>query len=94
MAKLYAAGAVIGLSPNEVKQHSLWELSAAINGHIEAHSGKGGARLTDQEADDLFEWMEGENDNSPVPSPKYEGEFGPRGFWLDGMQLKVITPNG
>ena len=37
---------------------SLWQFFAAVNGYIEANSPKDGNKLSEAEADDLFDWIE------------------------------------
>lgn len=38
---------------------SVWQFMAAVDGYIEAKDPKSGDRLTDAEADDLWEWVKG-----------------------------------
>lgn len=54
----------MGFTPQQVDAMSLWQWLAALNGYADAHSGKDGAKLTEAEAEDLFDWIEA-NDNGP-----------------------------
>lgn len=36
---------------------SIWQFFAALNGHIQANSPKAGEKLTEAEAEDLFDWI-------------------------------------
>lgn len=48
----------MGFTPQQVNDMSMWQFFAALNGFIEANSPKEGNKLTESEADDLFEWIE------------------------------------
>lgn len=69
----------------------MWEFSAMSNGYAAAHAG-GGNKLTEVEAEELFAWVD-EGEPPATPGYRYEGEFGARGFWLDGIKMKAL-PNG
>lgn len=69
----------MGFTPQQVNAMSLWQWFAALNGYIEANSSKGGAKISDSEAEELFAWIDG-------------GETGRRTlrtqtYWLDGERL-------
>lgn len=68
------------MSPTEVDKQSLWQFSAAWNGYVEANSPSDG-KLTEQQAQDLFEWI----DRDPAP---VETAALPRVIW-DGS--RVVT---
>ncbi len=56
----------MGFSPAEVDRLSLWQLSAAWNGYVAAHSNQqGGAKLSATEVDELFAWI----DSGPPETP-------------------------
>lgn len=68
MASLYGAGAAIGFSPEQVKDMSIWEFNAALVGYANAHSSADKNKLSEEEATDLFDWIEAGNDNAVVRS--------------------------
>ncbi|MEQ9634813.1 MAG: hypothetical protein RLW68_01880 [Devosia marina] len=70
-------GAKMGWSSQEVKAASMWEFFAAWNGYIEAPQDK--AKLTESEADELFAWIEADNDGPQTLSTQT--------YWLDGDRL-------
>lgn len=57
---------------------SMWQFFAALNGFLEANSQKGGAKLSESEADDLFAWLEAANDGLVLSTQTW---------WLDGDRL-------
>ncbi len=59
MAKVYGAGAVMGFTPQQVNDMSMWQFNAALEGYVEANSADDGAgKLSEKEADELWEWMQ------------------------------------
>lgn len=59
MAKIYAAGAVVGFTPQQVNAMSLFQYQAAIDGYVEAHSSDDGAgKLSESDADEIWDWMQ------------------------------------
>ena len=58
VASLYAAGAVMGWSAADVDAASIWQFWAAWNGYVNANTPKEGAKLTEAQKDDLFDWLE------------------------------------
>ncbi|EJF91682.1 gene transfer agent family protein [Bartonella tamiae] len=54
-SSVYGAGAVIGFTPMQIDQMSIWEFNAAIEGYIAANSAsdKSGTKLTAEEAEEL-----------------------------------------
>lgn len=50
----------MGLSPGDVKACSVWELSAAIEGYVEAHTPTDS--LSSREADEVWAWMQTKED--------------------------------
>lgn len=58
-AKIYGAGAVMGYSPQQVDEMSMWQFFAAIDGYVKANGGGGkeGA-LSDTEKDEIWDWMQ------------------------------------
>lgn len=55
-AAVYGAGAVIGFTPREVDQMSMWEFMAAVEGWIKANTSDEGQSA--QEKDELWEWLQ------------------------------------
>lgn len=50
-------GAAMGWTVHEVKRASMWEFFAAWHGYVDANTPKEKNKLTDTEADALFEWI-------------------------------------
>lgn len=50
---------------------SMWQYMAAIDGYIEAHGGEKADRLTRDDEDELWEWLE-------AGMPDADGEFDPQ----------------
>jgi len=58
-AAIYGTGAVIGLTPREVDQLSMWEFMAAVEGWIKANTTEeSSGTLGSKEADEIWEWMQ------------------------------------
>jgi hypothetical protein len=68
------------MSPTEVDKQSLWQFSAAWNGYVAANSPSDG-KLTEQQAQDLFDWIDAPS-HAPVDCEM------PRAHW-DGTSFKV-----
>ncbi len=51
----------MGFTPQQVNDMSMWQWFAALNGYIAAHTSKGGDKLTEAEAEDLFAWIEADS---------------------------------
>jgi len=47
---------VLGYTPQQVNVMSMWQFMAAVEGYAKANSGDD-AKMTNKEADDLFEWL-------------------------------------
>ncbi|MET3601811.1 hypothetical protein [Martelella mangrovi] len=59
MAKVYGAGAVMGFTPQQVNEMSMWQFNAALEGYVEANSADESAgKLSQSEADEIWEWMQ------------------------------------
>lgn len=69
----------MGFTPQEVRKMSLWQFFSALNGYIEANSTKSGTRLSDDEADELFDWIERDSDG-----PR---ELTTQTYWWEGERL-------
>ena len=54
----------MGWSAADVRASGVWEFWAAWNGYVAANTSKDGAKLTEAQKDDLFEWLEA--DDAPV----------------------------
>lgn len=57
-ARIYGAGAVMGFSPQQVDQMTLWQFFAAIDGYVKANGGGQDTKLSETEKDDIWEWMQ------------------------------------
>lgn len=75
-------GAAMGWTVHDVKAASMWEFYSAWHGFVEANSPKEAAKLTEAEADDLFDWIESGSGPAVLSTQTY---------WLDGERL---VPNG
>ena len=72
-------GAAMGWTVHDVKRSSMWEFFAAWNGYVEANTPKDGAKLSTEEADALFDWIE--QDGLPLRRLRTMT------YWLDGEKL-------
>lgn len=54
----------MGWSAADVDAASVWQFWAAWNGYVAANTSKDGAKLTESQKDDLFDWLEA--DFAPV----------------------------
>ena len=54
---MYGAGAVLGYTPQEVNEMSVWQYMAAIEGYEAAHSPDDGS-LSKGEIDELWDWLQ------------------------------------
>jgi hypothetical protein len=54
----------MGVAPSELKRLTVWEFSAVADRWIEAHeaSDKPGSRLSENEKDELWDWMKTRTD--------------------------------
>ena len=68
----------MGFTPQQIDDMSMWQFFAALNGYIAANSPKDGNKLTDAEADDLFDWIERD---------VVVGARSTMTYWLDGDRL-------
>ncbi len=57
LAAIYGNGAVLGFSPQQVNEMSMWQFMAALDGYVTAHSADDGKSLTKDEEDDLWEMI-------------------------------------
>jgi len=51
-------GAAMGWTVHDVKRASVWEFFAALEGYVQAKSPKEGNKLSDEDKDELWDWME------------------------------------
>ncbi|MEQ1956016.1 hypothetical protein [Mesorhizobium sp. CN2-181] len=54
---IYGKGAVMGLSPQQIDDMSVWQFMAAWDGFVKANDPKAGDELSEDEAAELFEWV-------------------------------------
>lgn len=57
-ATVYGNGAAMGFSPQEVRAMSLWQFFAACSGYQRANDPEAGKRLSESEADALWDWID------------------------------------
>jgi len=72
-------GAAMGWTSEQVKAASMWEFFACWHGYVEANTPQDKAKLTESEADELFAWIEADNDGPQTLSTQT--------YWLDGDRL-------
>lgn len=48
----------MGFTPQQVNEMSMWQYFAALHGYIEANSPKEANKLSESEAEDLFDWID------------------------------------
>ena len=48
----------MGFTPQQVGRMSVWQYLAALDGYVAANNPDAAKSLTDEEADELFEWLE------------------------------------
>ncbi|MBO9100001.1 MULTISPECIES: gene transfer agent family protein [unclassified Rhizobium] len=53
---IYGAGAVMGFSPQQINEMTVWQFMAAFDGYVKHHSDEG-EKLSEKDADELFEWL-------------------------------------
>lgn len=68
----------MGFTPQQIDQMSMWQFFAALNGYIAANTPKDSNKLTESEADDLFDWIERD---------VAAGTRSTMTYWLDGDKL-------
>ncbi len=68
----------MGFAPQHIDQMSMWQFFAALNGYVDANTPKDGNKLSEGEADDLFDWLERDT---------VAGVLSTMTYWLDGDRL-------
>lgn len=53
----------MGFTPQQVGAMSLWQFHAAVNGYVAAHTPKDKQSLSDDEAEELYNWITEPNGN-------------------------------
>ncbi len=54
---IYGTGAVLGFTPRDIKEMSMWEFMAALEGYVKANSADDG-KMSSAEVDDVWKWMQ------------------------------------
>lgn len=62
----------MGFSPQQVDAMSIWQWQSAVNGYIEANTPREGAKLSDAEADELFDWIEASGATGVLTTQTYQ----------------------
>jgi hypothetical protein len=65
MAVIYGNGAAMGFTPQQVDAMSIWQFNAAWSGWIKS-KGPVKETLSDEQADELFDWLERDSEPKPV----------------------------
>lgn len=68
----------MGWTAEAVKASSVWEFWSAWNGYVQANTPKDGAKLSEAQAVDLFDWLEA--DMGPVVKRTMT-------YWYDGERV-------
>lgn len=68
----------MGFTPQQVNAMSMWQFFAAMNGYVAANSPRDAGKLTEAEADDLFDWIE---------RGMGRGVRSTMTYWIDGDRL-------
>lgn len=68
----------MGWTVHDVKRASVWEFWMAFQGYVDANTPKEGNKLTEEQADELFEWI----DRAPSG-----GVLSTQTYKLDGLRL-------
>lgn len=58
-AAIYGLGQVMGFSPQQVDQMSMWQFMATADGYAKANDPTGGKGLSPGEEDDLWSFISG-----------------------------------
>lgn len=69
----------MGWTVHDVKRSSVWEFFQAWQGYVDANTPKEAAKLTEEQADDLFEWIEQDSDRPEMLSTQT--------YRLEGLRL-------
>ncbi len=75
----------MGWTVHDVKRASVWEFWMAFQGYVDANTPKENAKLTAEQADELFEWIERDPAGITLSTQTYK---------LDGLRLvpaEVVT---
>lgn len=74
----------MGFTPQQVDAMSMWQFRAALNGYVEANSPKGGEKLSETEAADLFDWIDAPDARGALTTQTYTfddtGRLAPAGI--------------
>lgn len=68
----------MGWTVHDVKRASVWEFWTAFQGYVDANTPKEGAKLTPEQADDLFDWIDRAPTAATLSTETYK---------LDGLHL-------
>lgn len=49
---------MIGFTPTEIDQMSVWQFMSAVDGYAKAHDPEAAKELTADEEDDLWQWLQ------------------------------------
>lgn len=60
-ASMYGIGAVMGFTPQEIDAMSVWQFMATVDGFQRAHDVNGDKKLSETQANELFDWVSGAN---------------------------------
>lgn len=71
MSRIYGAGAAMGWTVAEVKSASMWEFWSAWHGFVRANTPSKPGKLSETEADALFDWIDGGAQASALTTQTY-----------------------
>lgn len=82
MSRIYAAGAAMGWTAEQVDRTSMWKFWSAWNGYIAANTPAQAGKLTDADKDEIWADIEARTlPEGPLSTETYlwEGSFVPQG---------------
>jgi hypothetical protein len=79
VAPIYGSGAAMGFTPQQINEMSIWQFYAALNGYIDHNTPKDTGKLSQDELEDLADWIyEGIDMSQHLKTKVYLwDEFGP-----------------
>ena len=82
MSRIYAAGAAMGWTAEQVDRTSMWKFWASWNGYVKANTSQQGNKLSDSEKDYIWERLQAiDGPASELSTQTYlwDGSFLPQG---------------
>jgi hypothetical protein len=83
MSRIYAAGAAMGWTAEQVDRTSMWKFWASWHGYVKANSPKQANKLTEDQKDYIWERLQRTDDGPDEVSTQtylWDGAFQPQGI--------------